>query len=300
MIPTKNWSWPNGAKLALSIVVNVEEGSEYSIADGDPMPEPVDELGVVIKKPVRMHGNESNYRYGLNEGAQRIVALLDRYQLPVTWTAAALSLERAPELAATIRARGDETCSHGWRWVHQFRFNEAEERDFIRRAADSIEASTGTRPAGWLSRYLHTEHTRRLLQEEGYSYHMDDYSADTPFWGAVTGSSQPMVIVPYALDSNDMKMWVAPAYTPDLWLKYAIDTFDVLLAEGAANDAPPRMMSLGLHLRIIGRPGRIWALQRFLAHVAAAPGVWVTTRRAIAEHFAASVPAPASMSVSAP
>ena len=300
MIPTKNWSWPNGAKLALSIVVNVEEGSEYSIADGDPMPEPVDELGVVIKKPVRMHGNESNYRYGLNEGAQRIVALLDRYQLPVTWTAAALSLERAPELAATIRARGDETCSHGWRWVHQFRFNEAEERDFIRRAADSIEASTGTRPAGWLSRYLHTEHTRRLLQEEGYSYHMDDYSADTPFWGAVTGSSQPMVIVPYALDSNDMKMWVAPAYTPDLWLKYAIDTFDVLLAEGAANDASPRMMSLGLHLRIIGRPGRIWALQRFLAHVAAAPGVWVTTRRAIAEHFAASVPAPASMSVTAP
>ncbi len=301
--PTANWSWPNGAKLALSIVVNVEEGSEYSIAEGDPMPDPVDELGVVIKKPVRMHGNESNYRYGLNEGAQRIVALLDRYQVPATWTAAALSLERAPELARTIRARGDETCSHGWRWVHQFRFNEAEERAFIRRAADSIEASTGTRPAGWLSRYLHTEHTRRLLQEEGYSYHMDDYSADTPFWGAVPGSSKPMVIVPYALDSNDMKMWVAPAYTPDLWLKYAIDTFDVLLAEGAANaalhasshassHAPPRMMSLGLHLRIIGRPGRIWALQRFLEHVAAAPGVWVTTRRAIAEHFVASVPAP--------
>jgi peptidoglycan/xylan/chitin deacetylase (PgdA/CDA1 family) len=288
------WSWPEGAKLALSIVVNVEEGSEYSIADGDPVPEPVDELGVVMKKPVRMHGNESNYRYGLNEGARRIVALLDRHQLRATWTAAALSLERAPELAAVIRARGDETCSHGWRWVHQFRLNEADERAFIRRAADSIEASTGTRPAGWLSRYLHTEHTRRLLQEEGYQYHMDDYSADTPFWGAVPGSAQPMVIVPYALDSNDMKMWVAPAYTPDLWLKYACDSFDVLLREAEAGGTPPRMMSLGLHLRIIGRPGRIWALQRFMEHVAKAPGVWVATRRDIAAHFAASVPPPAA------
>ena len=293
-----NWSWPNGAKLALSIVVNVEEGSEYSVAEGDSFPEPVDELGVVIKKPLRMHGNESNYRYGLNEGAARIVALLERQQMRVTWTAAALSLERTPQLAQTIRARiekyGDEACSHGWRWVHQFRLDETQEREFIRRAADSIEKSTGMRPVGWLSRYLHTEATRRLLQEEGFTYHMDDYSADTPFWAAVPGSDRPMVIVPYALDSNDMKMWVAPAYTPDLWLKYAYDTFDVLLAEGqgANTNAAPRMMSLGLHLRIIGRPGRIWALQRFLEHVGQASGVWVTTRRAIAEHFAAEVAAP--------
>lgn len=293
-----NWSWPNGAKLALSIVVNVEEGSEYSVAEGDAFPEPVDELGVVIKKPLRMHGNESNYRYGLNEGAARIVALLERQQMRVTWTAAALSLERTPQLAQTIRARiekySDEACSHGWRWVHQFRLDETQEREFIRRAADSIEKSTGMRPVGWLSRYLHTEATRRLLQEEGFTYHMDDYSADTPFWAAVPGSAKPMVIVPYALDSNDMKMWVAPAYTPDLWLKYACDTFDVLLAEGqgANTNTAPRMMSLGLHLRIIGRPGRIWALQRFLEHVGQASGVWVTTRRAIAEHFAAEVAAP--------
>ena len=286
------WAWPQGAKLALSIVVNVEEGSEYSVAEGDPVPEPVDELGVVLKKPIRMHGNESNYRYGINEGARRIVALLDKHHIPATWTAAALSLERAPLLAQTIKARGDETCSHGWRWVHQFRLNEADERAFIRRAAQSIEMTTGTRPVGWLSRYLHTAHTRRLLQEEGFSYHMDDYSADTPFWGEVQGGSGPMVIVPYALDSNDMKMWISPAYTPDMWLKYACDTFDVLLREGesaALGTTQPRMMSLGLHLRIIGRPGRIWALQRFLEHVAQAQGVWVTTRRAIAEHFAASV-----------
>ncbi len=295
------WSWPHGARLALCIVVNVEEGAEYSLAEGDPLPEPVDELGVVLKRPVRMHGNESNYRYGINEGARRIVALLDAHGLPATWTAAAQALERAPQLAQTIRARGDETCAHGWRWVHQFRMDEAEERAFIRRAADSIEASTGTRPVGWLSRYLHTDHTRRLLQEAGFLYHMDDYSADTPFWGEVGGSDRAMVIVPYALDSNDMKMWIAPAYTPDMWLKYACDSFDVLLAEGRAAGArqtAPRMMSLGLHLRIIGRPGRIGALQRFLDHVAqagASPGasdVWVTTRRAVAEHFAASVAAP--------
>ncbi|HEY1131265.1 MAG TPA: polysaccharide deacetylase family protein [Roseateles sp.] len=286
---TTHWNWPDGAKLALSIVVNVEEGSEYSVAKGDPFPEPVDELGVVIKKPLRMHGNESNYQYGIKEGARRIVKLLDDHDIRATWTAAAQSLEAAPELGRIIQSRGDEACSHGYRWIHQFRLKEDEERAFIRRAAESIEVTTGTRPVGWLSRYLHTEHTRRLLQEEGYLYHMDDYSADTPFWDAVPGSEQPMVIVPYALDSNDMKMWVSPAYTPDMWLKYACDTFDVMLAE-AQTAEQPRMMSLGLHLRIIGRPGRIWALQQFFEHVRQASGVWITTRRAIAEQFAAAVP----------
>ena len=143
-------------------------------------------------------------------------------------------------------------------------------------------------------RYLHTDATRRLLQEEGFTYHMDDYSADTPFWGEVVGGSGPMVVVPYALDSNDMKMWISPAYTPDMWLKYACDTFDELLQEGLSGrfEGAPRMMSLGLHLRIIGRPGRIGALAKFLQHVAQADGVWVTRRRDIAEHFAAHVPAP--------
>ena len=224
-----------------------------------------------------------------------MLALLAQYKIRATWTAAAMSLEGAPVLAAQIAARGDEVCSHGWRWVHQFRLDEAQEREFIRRAADSIEKTVGVRPVGWLSRYLHTEHTRRLLQEEGFLYHMDDYSRDTPFWGDVSGSAKPMVIVPYVLDSNDMKMWVAPAYTPELWLQYAIDTFDTLLREGQGASAP-RMMSLGLHLRIIGRPGRIGALERFLAHIGSAQGVWLATRREIAEHFAQACPAPAPAS----
>ena len=252
-----DFKWPKDKRLAMSIVVNVEEGSEYSVKEGDKGMEPVDELQVHLKKPMRNYGNESNYQYGINEGAPRIIKLLDKYQMPATWTAAALSLERAPHIAAAIRRRNDETCSHGYRWVFQFRMDENEERQFIKDAVTSIEKTTGKRPLGWLSRYLLTENTRRLLQEEGFLYHMDDYSADAPFWDAVQGTNEPMVIVPYALDSNDMKMWVAPSLTPDAWLKYAIDTFDVLYEEGAEQ---PRMMSLGLHLRIIGRPGRIGAL----------------------------------------
>lgn len=165
--------------------------------------------------------------------------------------------------------------------------NEDDERAFIRRAVEAIKAITGTRPYGWLSRYLLTEHTRRLLVEEGFTYHMDDYSDDAPFWDVVDG--KPIVILPYALDNNDMKFWTAPALTPAQWLEYAIDTFDVLYEEGASQ---PRMMSLGVHLRIIGRPGRIRVFERFLAHVQSHPDVWVATRQQIADHFAAQMPAP--------
>jgi len=284
-----DWRWPARAQLALSLVVNVEEGSEYSIAEGDPITEPVDELNVSLRKPVRNYGNESNYRYGINEGHARIAAALDAHGLRATYTAAALALERAPAIAAYIAERGHEPCCHGWRWVHQFRMDEAAERGFITKGLDSIEASTGTRPQGWLSRYLHTANTRRLLQEAGCVYHMDDYSADAPFWGEVEGSAKPMVIVPYQLDTNDMKMWLAPGYLPSQWLEYAIDSFDRLHREGAQR---PLLMSLGLHLRIIGRPGRIGALEKFLAHVSATRGVWVASRLQIAQHFAAEVPAP--------
>ena len=179
--------WPNGARLALSVVVNVEEGAEMRVSDGDKAPEPVDELGVTLKRPIRVHGNESNYLYGIKAGAPRIMKLLDDHQITATFTAAALALERAPELAAAIAAGGHEVCSHGWRWVHQFHMDEATERDFIEKATRSIEQTTGQRPVGWLSRYLLTENTRRLLLEAGYTYHMDDYSDDQPFWETADG-----------------------------------------------------------------------------------------------------------------
>ena len=281
--------WPNGARLALSVVVNVEEGAEMNVADGDKGPEAVDELGIALRKPIRNFSNESNYQYGIKAGAPRVLALLRRYGVSATFTAAALSLERAPDLARQIAADGHETCAHGYRWVHQFGMDEDAERDFIRSAADSIQRTTGTRPTGWLSRYLLTENTRRLLVEEGYGYHMDDFSDDLPFWDAVDG--KPILIVPYALDSNDMKMWVSPALTPADWLDYAVDTFDWLYAEGADQ---PKMMSLGVHLRIIGRPGRIGAFEKFLRHVAAHDKVWIATRQQIAAHWAGNNPPPSA------
>ena len=284
--PDTAWTWPNKAKVALSIVVNVEEGSEYSLGDGDKITEPLDELGVALKKPIRNYGNESNYRYGINEGHARVAALLDKYQVAATYTAAAVALERAPEIAAYIKARKHETCCHGYRWVHQFSFDEAREREFIKNGLDSIEKSTGVRPQGWLSRYLHTENTRRLLQEAGCMYHMDDYSRDTPFWADVEGSKRKMIIVPYQLDTNDMKMWLAPGYMPSQWLAYAVDTLDQMHKEGSKR---PIMMSLGLHLRIIGRPGRIGYLDQFLKYAAQKPGVWFARRLDIAKHFAEKV-----------
>ena len=278
---------PSSKSLALSIVVNVEEGAEMSILDGDRGPEPVDEMGLTLKAPIRNYGNESNYQYGIKEGFPRVASLLDRYNMAATWTCAALALERAPHIAAFIRDRADEAASHGYRWIHQFRLDEAAERDFLQKAVRSIEASVGVRPTGHLSRYLLTDNTRRLLVEEGFDYHMDDYSGDEPYWA--TTSAGPVVIMPYAVDTNDMKMWSFGSYTPRQWLEYAIDSFDALYAERREGF---RYMSLGLHLRIIGRPGRIGALERFLAHVASHDDVWITHRRTIASAFAAAVPPP--------
>ncbi|MFN9578826.1 MAG: polysaccharide deacetylase family protein [Novosphingobium sp.] len=280
---------PGGAKMALSVVVNVEEGSEQTIARGDKGMEPVDELGIFIKAPIRNYANESNYLYGIKAGAPRVVKLLKAFDIMASWTVAALSLENHPEIAEAIVELGHEPVSHGWRWVHQFRLNEEQEREFIRKAVTSIEQTCGVRPHGWLSRYMLTDNTRRLLIEEGFSYHMDDYSGDVPFWDRETVPERPMVIVPYQLDNNDMKMWTDPAMTPEQWLAYAIRNFDQVYREGLEGN--PKMMSLGLNLRIIGRPGRIWALEEFFRHVRQHDGVWVTTRKAIADHFAQTVPA---------
>lgn len=281
--------WPDGAKLALSLVVNVEEGSEQSVSRGDKGMEPIDELGVFVKGPVRNYSNESNYHYGIKAGAPRVIRLLRDYDMEASWTVAAQSLENHPELAEAIVELGHEPVSHGWRWVHQFRMDEAAEREFIRKAVRSIETTCGVRPYGWLSRYLLTDNTRRLLIEEGFTYHMDDFSGDVPFWDRDTVPGQPIVIVPYQVDTNDMKFWTDPAYSPDDWLTYAKRSFDQLYREGQAGN--PKMMSLGLHLRIIGRPGRIWALEEFFRHVRAHHDVWVTTRKAIADHFASALSA---------
>lgn len=277
--------WPGRKLLALSVVVNVEEGAEYSVVDGDKAPEVVDEMGVALRKPVRNFSNESNYRYGIAAGAPRVLEVLEKYGVRATFTCAALALERAPALAKAIVQGGHEVCAHGHRWIQQNDFTPEEERDFIRAAAASIEKTTGRRPRGWLSRYLVTENTRRLLAEEGFRYHMDDYSSDHPFWDQVDG--RPIVILPYAIDTNDMKMWANAGFTADDWLAYVTDTFDVLYREAAR---ALRMMSVGLHLRIIGRPGRIGKLEGFLRYASRKPGVWFATRAEIAEAWATMHP----------
>ncbi len=282
-------TWPGDAQLALSVVVNVEEGAEMSLRDGDKGPEPVDELGVALKLPIRNFANESNYEYGIRAGWPRVRDALARHGITATFTAAALALERAPEIGRAIAEGGHEACSHGWRWIHQFSYDEAREREFVRKAADSIARTTGARPVGWLSRYLHSPRLRRTLAEEGFLYHMDDFSDDVPRWDVVETDQGPraVVVMPYALDSNDMKFWLAPGYTPAQWLEYAVETFDVLHEEGG------KMMSLGVHLRIIGRPGRIRAFERFLQHARSRPGTWIATREAIARRFAAQFSPPA-------
>jgi len=247
--------------------------------------EAVDELGMFVKGPVRNLANESNYQFGIDVGAPRILRLLAAHEFRATWTVCGMSMENAPSLARAITAQGHEACSHGYRWQFQYKMEEAAERDFIAKAAYAIEATTGQRPLGWLSRYLPSENTRRLLAEAGFLYHMDDFSAERPFWDAPDG--RPIVIVPYQLDTNDMKMWSDPAYTARAWLDYIIDSFDTLYDEGSE---APGMLSIGVHARIIGRPGRAHAFARLLQHLSSRKHVWVATRLDIARHFAASVP----------
>ena len=279
--------WGTGARLAVSLVVNVEEGAEMSVARGDATMEPVDELGMFVREPLRNLANESNYRYGLNRGAERVARLLRKHRMRATWTCAAQALELSPQVAGLIAEGEHEVCAHGHRWITQLKMDEATERDFIVTARDSIERSTGRRPVGWLSRYYTTVNTRRLLVEADYRYHMDDFSDDVPFWDR--GHSRPILVIPYQLDTNDMKMWNHPSYTPDQWLKYACDTFDWLLAE-TRELTVPRIMSVGVHLRIIGRPGRIGAFERFLAHVANIDDARILTRLEIAAACRAILP----------
>lgn len=281
--------WPGGARIALQIVMNYEEGSEYSIPDGDGVSEMylTEVPGATLGPDKRDLIVESVYEYGSRAGFWRLMRLFADRGIDVTVFGAALALERNPAAAAAIREAGHEVCSHGWRWVGFQNMPEAQEREEMRRAVESIEKTIGERPYGWYCRYAPSENTRRLVVEEGgFLYDSDAYNDDLPYWTSVSGKNH--LVIPYTLDVNDMKFSVAPGFSsPSGYFEYMRDAFDVLYREGKTQ---PKMMSVGLHTRLAGRPGRFAALERFLNHVLQHEDVWICRRVDIARHWIANHP----------
>jgi putative urate catabolism protein len=282
--------WPNGARLAVQIVMNYEEGSEHAIGDGDASSETylTEVPGATLGPGKRDLIVESVYAYGSRAGFWRLMRMFAARDIPITVFGAALALERNPAAAAAIAAAGYEVCSHGWRWTGFHDMAEDEEREQMRRAVASIERTTGTRPYGWYCRYAPSLATRRLVVEEGgFLYDSDAYDDDLPYWTRVGG--KPHLVIPYTLDNNDMKFSVAPGFTSgEGFFQYLKDAFDVLYREGKT---APKMMSVGLHTRLAGRPGRAAALERFLDYLVAHEDVWICRRIDIARHWIATHPA---------
>ena len=275
--------WPGGARLALSFVLNYEEGGESTPLEGDLASEAF--LHEVIGAPPtigrRNLNTESMFEYGSRAGFWRIHRLFTKHRMPLTVYAVAQALERNPEAAKAMVEAGWEVASHGYRWIDHLEMPEDEEREHVRRAIETIERVTGQRPVGWYTGRI-SDNTRRLVVEAGgFLYDSDSYADELPYWVDVDGA--PQLILPYTLDNNDFKFLLVNGFvTAEEFSTYLRDAFDVLYAEGATT---PRMMSVGLHCRIVGRPGRIGGLERFLGYVAKHPDVWVTTRAEIARHW---------------
>lgn len=278
--------WPNGARLAINIVVNYEEGSERSFAAGDPDQEPLTEWGSYpLSGDIRNLAMESMFEYGSRSGVWRTLRILEQAQVKSTFFACALAFEQAPEVAKAVVESGHEVCSHGYRWEEVFRLSKEEEREHIRLAIESFIRTTGQRPKGWYCRYGPSVNTRELVVEEGgFLYDSDAYNDDVPYFVEVSGKKH--LVIPYTPDVNDFRYWQSPGFlTADHFFTYLKDSFDVLYAESASY---PKMMSIGLHPRIIGRPGRSIGLQRFLEYTKRFTDVWFATRAEIAEWWMAN------------
>ena len=281
--------WPDGARLAVNFVINYEEGSEPSFALGDGVTETglTESHGLNQLKSGRDLAAEGMFEYGSRVGFWRLHRLFQERGLPLTIFGCGLALEANPEASAAIREAGYDICSHGWRWVKHFELDEATERAHIARAVASIERMTGRKPEGWYCRYGPSENTRRLVVEHGgFLYDSDYYGDELPFWLTVEG--RPQLVIPYSLTNNDGKYagWVG---TSDEWFAFIRDAFDMLYEEGART---PKMMSVGLHMRLIGHPARAAGLQRLLDHMLKHPDVWITRRADIARHWIATHPYP--------
>ena len=281
--------WPGRAKIAVQFVLNYEEGGENNVLHGDPTSETfLSELVTAQAYENRHMTMESMYEYGSRVGVWRILREFERRQLPLTVFGVGMALQRYPELTQAFMDLGHEIASHGLRWIHYQNLPEATERRHMALATHVIRDMTnGVWPLGWYTG-RDSPNTRRLLADSDY------YGDDLPFWEPVTktdGSVVQQLIVPYSLDTNDMRFVQAQGFnTGEHFLTYLKDSFDALYAEG---EETPRMMSIGMHCRLLGKPGRIGSLQKFLDYIQSHERVWICRRIDIARHWRQTFPAPA-------
>jgi peptidoglycan/xylan/chitin deacetylase (PgdA/CDA1 family) len=278
--------WPNGARIAVSVVVNYEEGSEYSLMDGDSQHETNNETASPVPLDQRDLANESFFEYGSRVGVWRVLNMLERYGVPATFFCCALALERNPLVGPEIVRRGHEVFGHGYRWEEYFKMSREQEREAIRRTIESLTRTTGERPLGWYVRYGPSVNTRELVIEEGgFVYDCLSYADDLPYYTEVNG--RKWLVVPYSLEVNDTRFWRGGMNSPSDFYETLKNTFDLLYAEGETH---PKMMNIGLHCRIVGRPSRAIALQRFLEYARGFPDVWFARRIDIARWWMEKYP----------
>ncbi len=281
--------WPGNARVAVSCVINVEEGAELSLSAGDERNEKTYEVTDEVTG-VPDACMETHFEYGTRAGYWRIMDVLQRFGVAATLSACGRALEVSPWLAADAMRRGHEIAAHGYRWERHAHMTEGEERAVIARTVRAITAAAGTRPLGWHTRSAPSPRTRALLVENGFLYDSDAYSDDLPFFVDVNGRRH--VVIPYSFDTNDMHFHQGRQrfVTARDFTEYVNDAFDTLWREGAS---APKLLSVGLHLRMIGRPGRIGALDRVLEHMRDRGGAWFARRDAIARHWISRFGAPA-------
>ena len=282
-----NAQWPGGARVALQFVLNYEEGGENSVLHGDAGSEAfLSEIIGAASFPARHMSMESIYEYGSRVGVWRILDLFRRYEMPLTVYGIAMALQRHPAVVEAFLKDGHEIACHGWRWISYQDAPLDVEREHLQKAVDIHTRVTGERPLGWYAGRT-SPNTRQLVVEDGgFVYDADDYNDDLPWYDTRYGQSQ--LIVPYTLDANDMRFATAQGFhSGDQFYTYLKDTFDTLYAEGKTT---PRMMSVGLHCRLIGRPGRIASLERFMKYVRRKSKVWHARRIDIARHWLAHHP----------
>ena len=280
--------WPGGANIAVQFVLNYEEGAENSVLDGDQASETfLSEIVGAQPFPNRHMSMESLYEYGSRAGLWRVLRVFGRRGLPLTIFGVAMALARNPQALAAFVQRGDEIACHGLRWVSYQLVEPEVERGHIAEAVRLMTELTGEAPLGWYTG-RDSPQTRRLVVEHGgFLYDADSYADDLPYWTAVDGTNH--LVVPYTLDTNDMRFASPGGFgSGEEFFTHLRDAFDVLYAEGAAGS--PKMLSIGLHCRLVGRPARIAALERFLDHVQAQDKVWIARRIDIARHWIAHFP----------